>query len=695
MDADSGLIIADLDQKENSENVDPDEEAAKQRDSGLRKKSARDPPGGLARARSAGPRALAPQWRSSDLFLRPPSRPTTCSVIACSLLAGRYTAFHYYIRLLTEQNRPSWNRIADMSTRQRVNSPTLGLFCSCSVPVLFLFLFLFYSRNEGKKYLTAPEFWLSEREEEGEAAFEEAEEDFFTNELSGELDELELDFAFPLRIPCAAHVFENTLVAALKSDMANESFKLLKNLIGRFNRSFEAKHELRKYEQVGFIAPSTTRWGYWIDVVERFLEIEKGVRKVSERKGWPFPDAKQLTFLKEILPILQPFKEILREVQGEQFVSISNAFIYVKMAKSVLNGVKITLFESALDPNTISMLDENEISRAASYIISMITMPSQENPSPKNAHIQSSSSLESFRAHFKQARERSRSASGDKLTAQAITNEALKFLNDCPGNIDPIVYWNSAKKELEPVKELAFKIFAIPATAAPIERVWSKAGSATVHQRSLTKYELLNDQLIVYVNEYLNPQLFKQFTLFCSCSCSVLEVLTQTLWHGYLRLNPFNHVREVAARHAAHCPNGIAVHHRILCAGNFQMPERFSAGNFQMPGRFGAWNFQMPRRFSAGNFQMPGRFSAGNFQMPGIFKAGKLSAGTQNSLPDATTIGFVFIEVLMMPWFRAPKPEGKTNKQTPDIIMKGRVTARQQRACDDGASSGARRRAEE
>uniref|UniRef100_A0A914HZR9 HAT C-terminal dimerisation domain-containing protein n=1 Tax=Globodera rostochiensis TaxID=31243 RepID=A0A914HZR9_GLORO len=137
-----------------------------------------------------------------------------------------------------------------------------------------------------------------------------------------------------------------------------------------------------------------------------------------------------------------------------------------------------------------------------------ITMPSQENPSPKNAHIQSSSSLESFRAHFKQARERSRSASGDKLTAQAITNEALKFLNDCPGNIDPIVYWNSAKKELEPVKELAFKIFAIPATAAPIERVWSKAGSATVHQRSLTKYELLNDQLIVYVNEYLNPQLF-------------------------------------------------------------------------------------------------------------------------------------------------------------------------------------------
>ncbi|KAI3419111.1 hypothetical protein GPALN_006870 [Globodera pallida] len=40
------------------------------------------------------PRVTRLGWRSSDFFLRPPSRPTTCSVSACSLLAGRYTAFH-------------------------------------------------------------------------------------------------------------------------------------------------------------------------------------------------------------------------------------------------------------------------------------------------------------------------------------------------------------------------------------------------------------------------------------------------------------------------------------------------------------------------------------------------------------------------------------------------------------------------
>ncbi|KAI3411077.1 hypothetical protein GPALN_003162 [Globodera pallida] len=46
---------------------------------------------------------LPNKWRSSDFFLRPPSRPTTCSVSACSLLAGRYTAFHYYIRFCTQK----------------------------------------------------------------------------------------------------------------------------------------------------------------------------------------------------------------------------------------------------------------------------------------------------------------------------------------------------------------------------------------------------------------------------------------------------------------------------------------------------------------------------------------------------------------------------------------------------------------
>lgn len=60
-------------------------------------------------------------------------------------------------------------------------------------------------------------------------------------------DDINLEFAFPKRLPCAAHIFENALQNSLKGDMPTECFRLLRNLIGRFNRSVEAKNELKKY----------------------------------------------------------------------------------------------------------------------------------------------------------------------------------------------------------------------------------------------------------------------------------------------------------------------------------------------------------------------------------------------------------------------------------------------------------------
>ena len=54
-----------------------------------------------------------------------------------------------------------------------------------------------------------------------------------------------------------------------------------------------------------------------------------------------------------------------------------------------------------------------------------------------------------------------------------------------------------------PIKELAMKIFAIPLTSAPIERVFSHVGFATRLHRSNTELELLESQLMAYINGYL------------------------------------------------------------------------------------------------------------------------------------------------------------------------------------------------
>lgn len=65
---------------------------------------------------------------------------------------------------------------------------------------------------------------------------------------------------------------------------------------------------------------------------------------MAEKKGWPFPTFEQINFLRDILPVLMPIKQILHEIQGEKNVLISNIFIYIKMIKSSLDDGEKKVF---------------------------------------------------------------------------------------------------------------------------------------------------------------------------------------------------------------------------------------------------------------------------------------------------------------------------------------------------------------
>lgn len=118
--------------------------------------------------------------------------------------------------------------------------------------------------------------------------------------------------------------------------------KKVSNFISRFNHSAEAKIQLRKIQQDSKIAPkllikpSKTRWGSWIAVLKRFLELEEYSRILAKKKNWTFPTEDEISFLNDCLRLLEPFGDVLKVMQAELEPKISEAYINIKLLRNIL-----------------------------------------------------------------------------------------------------------------------------------------------------------------------------------------------------------------------------------------------------------------------------------------------------------------------------------------------------------------------
>uniref|UniRef100_A0A915DQW7 BED-type domain-containing protein n=2 Tax=Ditylenchus dipsaci TaxID=166011 RepID=A0A915DQW7_9BILA len=89
--------------------------------------------------------------------------------------------------------------------------------------------------------------------------------------------------------------------------------------------------------------------------------------------------------------------------------------------------------------------------------------------------------------------------------ARSWIRESLDKVRDASSSgIDPLKWWaNLMNTSVKQIAIFAIDVLSIPATSAPIERVFSQAGLACAKHRNRTSFNLLNAQLIVYCNMFL------------------------------------------------------------------------------------------------------------------------------------------------------------------------------------------------
>nr|XP_023696959.1 zinc finger BED domain-containing protein 1-like isoform X2 [Paramormyrops kingsleyae] len=321
----------------------------------------------------------------------------------------------------------------------------------------------------------------------------------------------------PERSPCFVYTLQLVVRDAL------DQVGSVKNLLGKIQKlvTFCYKSPLA-FETLGDyrIHPgNATRWNSQLKILKSVLNIRSDVLGQLECPVQLSPT--EFKIIQELCVVLEPFEEVTDRCQAEKVVTSSLVIPCVRGLRYAVKNMKMTgnnnlvsILQSLVEKH-LAKFEEIQCFQMASILdprfkldwcigeevntMKDLLMGKVECLSPKlSAGYNDCSDQPKKRPKLFSYME---SQSSSSAVAKASHDVIVYLSQPCLAeDVDPLAYWKGNQTGFPELAQLACKYLAIPASSAPVERIFSAAGNIFRPERSNLNDKTFEDLLLIKCN---------------------------------------------------------------------------------------------------------------------------------------------------------------------------------------------------
>uniref|UniRef100_A0A3B5QUR0 Uncharacterized LOC111606838 n=1 Tax=Xiphophorus maculatus TaxID=8083 RepID=A0A3B5QUR0_XIPMA len=316
-------------------------------------------------------------------------------------------------------------------------------------------------------------------------------------------EDIDLPWSSGERLSCFAHSLQLVVhdgmkeVKTISRTIAKTSkFATLLHSSSQFKDKFEAAFGTNK----SVPAANTTRWNSTFKQVQALTTLEH--KSLSEMCNKDYEDvvfsAREWNQLKELCIVLSPFAEATELTQGERSVTISMVVPTVLDLNTHLLKMEETRMQCRPLVRALQHGREEPFNHDVYFFAAMLDP--QFGLSWVDLDVTNGAKCPRLLSRYKAHKKHSSSVQNSSIATQL--NRYFNDIRDCDSD-NALAFWGENQSKYPQLHNLALKVLSVPASSAPVERVFSRGGIVMRPHRARLGAKMLQSLIFLKCNETL------------------------------------------------------------------------------------------------------------------------------------------------------------------------------------------------